>query len=71
MKYRLYGMDGIQKHEKKMLIDWKVLKPKESTTIRKVKKRKQVGRRDENGDTEYYSTDVSGSRDSCYSLKRK
>jgi len=53
-----------------MLIDWKVLKPKESTTIRKVKKRNQKGRRDENGDTEYYSTDMSGSGESCYSYKR-
>jgi hypothetical protein len=70
MKYRLYGLDGIQKHEKKMLIEWKVIKPLEHMTLKKVKKRVQKWRKDGRGGKEYYSTDASGSGDSCYSLHK-
>ena len=70
MKYRLYGLDGIKKHEKKMLIEWRVIKPLEHMSLKKVKKRVTKWRRDGKGGRENYSASMSGSGDSCYSLHR-
>ena len=70
MKYRLYGLDGIAKHEKKMLIEWKVIKPFEHMSLRKVKKRVIKWKKDGMGGREQYSTDMSGSNDSNYSFHK-
>ena len=70
MKYRLYGLDGIQKHEKKMLVEWRVIKPLDHMSLRKVKKRVKKWKRDGMGGKEEYSTDMSGSNESCYSFHK-
>ena len=53
-----------------MLIEWKVIKPKEEKTLKKVKKRTTKWKKNHLGIREEYSTEVSGSGDSCYSLHK-
>ena len=67
MKYRLYGLDGLRSYEIQQLKEWRIMKPLDHTSYRKVKKR--VTRKYEDEDIEY-STDMSGSNESCYEYKK-
>lgn len=70
MKYRLFGLDGIKNHEKQMLIDWKIITPLDYHTVKKLKKRVKKYRKNRKGNIEEYSTDMSGSNESCYSYRK-
>ena len=70
MKYRLYGLDGISNYEKQQLIEWKILKPLEHLSLKKVKKRVTKEITNVKGEIYEYSEDMSGSNESCYSIER-
>ena len=71
MKYRLFGRDGVTKHElHKLKHHWGIipkLHPDQVRTIAvKQKKRKIVQKTNKDGVTFDYSTSVSGSESECY-----
>jgi len=70
MKYRLYGVDGLTKHEMAKLKGWGEIKKlkKELTLPTKVKRRVDK-MRIVKGAREVYTDDESGSGDSTYTLK--
>lgn len=70
MKYRLYGKDGINKHEFRKLIEWDIIKKNESALPQRVKKRRTRVIRGADGKQDTISEEVSGSGSSNYSMKR-